>query len=220
MFVAVAGGDIWPLAGAKPGIKSIWVAAVGLPFADDFWLVDTGVKNPICWVVDVLEGRDRNAPRDLAANVPVFEVLQVVDKNLLLVGWMEFDLAGLESFDGLLGEWFHIDEPLLFQERLDDGVALVTVANFVHDILLAAAKAEIFEIFEDGFAAFCGGHTLIFAGIFVHFAVEADNGNHIKVMAFANFVVVLVVSRGNFDGAGAILHVGVFVCDEFDGAVC
>ena len=66
MLLAIAGGNVWPLAGAKPGIEGIFVAAVSLAVFLDFLLVDALIENPVGWVVDVLEGWDRNAPWNLA----------------------------------------------------------------------------------------------------------------------------------------------------------
>ena len=102
-FLIFASSDVWPLAGAEPGIEGVFIAAIGVAVDFDFGLVYTVVVNPVAWVVDVLEGWNWDAPRDLAGDVPVAQILEVIDESFLLAGWMEFNLALFEDFDCLGG---------------------------------------------------------------------------------------------------------------------
>ena len=92
MSFAVASGDVWPLAGAEPGIEGVFVAAISFAATLDFDLLDMLVENPVGRIVDVLEGWNWDTPRDLAGNVPVAKVSEIVDENLFFAGWVEFDL--------------------------------------------------------------------------------------------------------------------------------
>ena len=91
----VASSDVWPLGRTEPSIKGIVVATIGFAFYFDGFFVDSRVVNPIFRVVDVDESWNRDAPRNLAGDVPVAEILEVVDEHLFLVGWMEFNFARL-----------------------------------------------------------------------------------------------------------------------------
>ena len=90
--------------------------------------------------------------RDLAGDVPIFQILEVIDEDLFFAGWMEGDLVLLEGFDGLFGERLDVDKPLIFERGLEDGAALVAVGDRVGDVVLAAEEALVFEVFEDLFA--------------------------------------------------------------------
>ena len=91
----VASSDVWPLGRTEPSIEGVIVAAIGLAFYFDGFFVDSRVVNPIFRVVDVDESRNWDAPRNLAGDVPVAEILEVVDEHLFLVGWVEFNFARL-----------------------------------------------------------------------------------------------------------------------------
>lgn len=123
-------------------------------------------------------------------------------------------------FDGSLGKTFDVDEPLGFKHRLDNGATFITVGDGVGDFLGAAHEAGFFEIVENFLAGFKGGETAVsFGNVGIHSAVFGDDGNTLKIMTFADFKVVEIVSRGDLDGAGAILGVGVFVGDDGNFAV-
>ena len=138
MIWMLAGDDVWPLTGAEPSVESIVIAAIGLAVHLDFGFIDASIENPIRWVINVLEGRDWDAPRDLAGDVPVLDVLEVMDENLLLAGWVEFDLPCFENLDGALSKWFDIDEPLFLEKWLNSSAALVAVTNRVSDFLFTS----------------------------------------------------------------------------------
>lgn len=48
--------------------------------------------------------------------------------------------------------------------------------------------------------------------------VEGQNIDHRQAVAFADFVVVEIVRRGDLHAAGAFFHIGVFVADDADAA--
>ncbi len=100
MGFMVASSDVRPLARAKPGIEGIVVATVGLPFMLDFDFVYSSVVNPICGVVNVDEGWNRDSPGDLPRNIPIFNVIEIVYESFFLAGWVEFYLPFFKRFDG------------------------------------------------------------------------------------------------------------------------
>lgn len=123
-------------------------------------------------------------------------------------------------FDGSFGKTLDVDEPLGFEHRLDDRATFITVGDGVSDFLGAAHKAGFFEVVENFLAGFEGGETLVgFGNVGIHSAVFGNDGDTLKIMAFADFEVVEIVSRGNLDGAGTVLGVGVFIGDDGNFAV-
>ena len=69
------------------------------------------------------------------------------------------------------------------------------------------------------FATFFGGETVVFFGDVDHGAVFGDDLNAFEVVALTDFEIVEIVRWGDFDGAGAVGGVGVFVGDNRDFAV-
>lgn len=133
---------------------------------------------------------------------------------------MELDFAGFEVFDGHGGEAFDVDEPLAFESGFDDSAAFVTVSDGVNDFFFAAEETLFLEVVEDFFATFGGSEAFVVgAGGGEHFAVFADDLDALEVMTLADFKVVEIVGGGNFNGAGAVSGVGVFVGDNRDEAV-
>ena len=57
------------------------------------------------------------------------------------------------------------------------------------------------------------------SGVFSELAALVDNGDHFELMAESDFVIIGVVGRSDFNGAGAVFWIGVFVGDDRDFAV-
>ncbi len=218
------GTDEWPVGTGEPSVESILVAKIGNTADFDLLEMGAGVENPFGGVFgvgsDLMEHRNGDTPRDLAGNVPIFEILEIIDKDLFLTGWGEFDFAGFEMFDGFGGKTFDVDEPLAFKHRFDRGTTFVAMGNRVDDVFFAAEKTLLLEVGEDFFTAFLGGEASIsFASGGEHFAVFADDLDAFEIVTFANFEIVEIVSGGNLDGTGTVCGVGVFVGNNRDDAV-
>lgn len=142
--IILLGGNKWPLARGKPSIESVFVAGENLAALFELFLMDFATDNPLA--ILGFEGGDRDTPRDLAGNIPVFEVFVIVDEDFFLAGGIEFDLVIFERLDSALGEGSGLDEPLFFEERLDDGAAFVTMADIASMRLFAAAQTSCFEV--------------------------------------------------------------------------
>ena len=213
------GTDNWPVRTGEPSIESIFVAIIVDATYLDFGEVGACIEDPFGSFVGfgLMEHRDGDAPRNLAGNVPVFETLEIVDKDFFLVCGVELDFAGLEVLNGHFSKAFDVDEPLAFERWLDDGIALVAVGDRVGDFFFAAEQPLVFEVLKDFCAAFGRSEACVIgASGGEHFAIFADDLDAVKVMAFADFEIVEIVGRGNFDGASAVSRVGVFVSDDGD----
>jgi len=139
------GGDVRPLTRGEPGVEGVFVAVIGDAVFDDEGLVGVGVENPLAIVG--FEGWDGDAPGDLTRDVPIFELFEVIDNDLLFGRRIEFDLIFAERLDGFGGERFSFDEPLFFEEGFEDTVAFVTMGDRVSDFFAAAEKVLGLEVF-------------------------------------------------------------------------
>ncbi len=100
----------------EPGIESVFVAIVVNAADFDFFEIGTRVENPFWSFVGfgLMEHWDGDTPRDLTRNVPVFEVLEVVNEDFLLVCRVELDFVVFEVFDSLGSKTLYVDKPLRF----------------------------------------------------------------------------------------------------------
>lgn len=78
------------MAGAEPGVESVFVAVVGNAADLDFLKVGASIENPFGSFVgfSLMEHRNGDTPRDLAGNVPIFQTFEVIDEDFFLeAGW-------------------------------------------------------------------------------------------------------------------------------------
>lgn len=214
--------DDGPVGAGEPSVEGVFVAVIVDAADFDFREVGAGVEDPFRGFVGfgLAEHRNGDAPRDLTGDVPVFQTFEIVDENFFLVCRVEFDFIILEVLDGFGSETFDVDEPLLFQHRLDNGATFVAMSDGVGDFLFATEEAFGFKGFEDFLATFRGREALIVgASGGGHATIFADDLDALEVMALADFKIVEIVGRGDFDGTSTISRVGVFVSDDWDGAV-
>ena len=138
MRFSATSGDVWPLTRAEPSVEGVIIASISLAFNLNFWLIDTSIKNPIGWIFGIYEGRNWDAPRNLAGDVPVLKLTEVIDEYLFLASRMEFDFPFLKYLYGAFSKRFDVNKPLLFKERLDNGVALIAVTDGVLNLGFAS----------------------------------------------------------------------------------
>ena len=74
---------------------------------------------------------DAVSPPELAADAPVADVFHPVVVVAFEAFGHNFDATVLDGGDGGFGEGLGFDEPLGAEERFDDGVAALAVADFV-----------------------------------------------------------------------------------------
>ena len=114
----IAEGKEGPLARRKPGVKSVC-------FGCDGPATRTGV---VCFGIDVASvtggavlGGNRNAPDNLAGNIPINSIFHPVGENLFVIFRMEFDFFVITNgLEGELGKRLHFDKPLITGLWFDD----------------------------------------------------------------------------------------------------
>ena len=156
-------------------------------------------------------GRNPVAPPDLAGDAPVADIFHPVVVGVFpLFG----ENAGLAAFYGVqcpLGErrYFHI--PLQRKVRFDDGLAAVAATNrhrVVVDFIQVAARFQVGNNLLSGLEAI---HSLVLMSGSVDNAGFVKDINFIETVAQADFKVVEIVCRGDFDHTGAELALHVVI---------
>ena len=97
------------------------------------------------------------------------------------------------------------EEPLVGEAGFDGDVGPFGEADVVFVFLGVNEVALFFEFFDGGFAGFKAVHSSEFfsGGLWVDGAVGIEAVDDGEVVAFADFEVEFVVSRGNFEHSGA-----------------
>ncbi len=174
---------------------------------------------------------DAVAPPDLAADAPVADVLQPVAVHAQVAFGNDLDLGGLaggvrpalvDGPEGIAGQRAagsavglrHRHEPLLADQRLDNGAAAVAGADRVRVWLFLDQKPLRLQVGDDGLARLEAILALVRPGLGGHLAVEADGRDNGQAVAVADLEVERVVPGRDLEGAGAELRLDGVVGDD------
>src|SRR5690554_6236636 len=182
--------------------------------------------------IHVIPGRNSVAPPQLTRNAPVLQIAHPRKIHVLVVFGHELDVAILHGFDGRFGQALYCDKPLIGEQRLDNVAGAVAVGQGVVDRLDLFQQPGSLHVGDHAFARFetvqasvglgqarvdLGQRTALNIkdlGLGQNRGVLGEDIDQWQAVAFAHFIVIEVVSRGNLDAAGTFLHVGVFIGDD------
>ncbi len=177
------------------------------------------------------------APPELTADAPVLDVAHPAEVHVLVLLGHELDLAAFDGGDGLLGQRFGGNVPLVGQPRLDDGAGAITAGDFQRVVVDLFQQAHGVELGDDGLARIEAVHVRVAVrqvgidlvvrrpvdvehlGLGEHRGVAVEDIDQRQVMTLADLVVVEVMRRGDLHAAGTELEVDVVVGDDRDQAV-
>ena len=129
--------------------------------------------------------------------------------------WIEFHLTAFNSLQTGSSKFFHTNIPLHGKAWLNDSIRPFGTAN-AGGIIFCFYQVATFlqELFD-----FLSGHKPILSdqdlGFFIERAVRVQNVNHLQAVTFANFIVIWVVSRGDFQGTFSKLHINIRILDDW-----
>ena len=164
-------------------------------------------------VFAVVDGHAMPEPQ-LPADVPVAESAHPVQVDALVALGVPAHLAGLAGGDRAVAQTVHAQPPLLADERLDDGVAAVAVADVVRIGLFLDEQALRLEVGHDELAGLDARQPVIAKAGNVHAAVGVHAVDDLQRVALADLVVHRVVPRRDLQRAGAEVHLHRFVADD------
>ena len=158
---------------------------------------------------------DLVAPPQLARDAPRLDVVHPLEVGLFPVLRHEFGPAVLDGADRVLGQLAGVAIPLVGQPRLDDHAGAVAVRNGVGRRLDLGDEAERMEVGDDAHARFKPLKPTIGLGhLGVQLADAVEDVDLRQVVALADIEVVEIMGGRDFDRAGALLRVGVFVGND------
>ena len=156
------------------------------------------------------------APPQLSTDWPIAFFAQPIEIALRITLWQDFDLASGDGIHGALSQLFHLDEPLISQERFYRCLAAIAVGEFDFAIFDIAHQTEFFQVGDDSFASLANGQAFVLARFGVHGAVGVQDVDHRQVASQGNFVIVWIVSWGDLNAAGTEFGLGPCIGDQRD----
>ena len=119
-----------PKRAGEPCVQNVFVLTdvFSAAFRANF---DLGFGNGHFAAVVAIVGRNSVSPPKLTADAPVSDVFHPVEIGFFETFRDKFDFAFFDGRNGRFGKRFHFDEPLLADDRLDDGRATITFADVV-----------------------------------------------------------------------------------------
>ena len=163
----------------------------------------------------VVPGRYAVPPPQLPADAPILDFVHPFEIHGGPILGNEADVPRFDGADGGLRERLDVDEPLIGEQGLEDGVAAIAARHGELVRLDSLDESEFLQVGEDTRpckraveAAVRGGHLIVERRVRVH---DVDQG---QAMTDAHLVIVEVVRRRDLDAAAAELRVDVGVADD------
>ena len=180
----------------------------------------------------VVPSRNAVAPPELTRNAPILNVFKPLTINALPFLRENVDFARFDGFKTDFGDRFaritgafagrlaHGHVPLFREHRFDDFARAGHARHHVLMRLDVDQKAERFEVFDSGLAAFVAIHAAVLGrAVFIHVSGLVENAQHFEVVTLADFKVIKVVSRRDLHAARTEILVDIFVGDNGNFAV-
>ena len=139
-----------PMRAREPRIKRILISIILHPTNLNLRKIRPLVKNPF-WRrrrLRLPKHRNRDPPRNLPRNVPVFQTPQIINQDFLLIRRIELNLPTLQSFNRPRRQPLHINKPLCFQHWLDHCATFIAMRHRVLNLLLASEQPLLLQLFQ------------------------------------------------------------------------
>ena len=117
----------WPEPRAEPGIQHILILMQSLATTMS---TETNILTAHSYLIALITVPDWNTmtPPELARNCPVVDIFQPIDIRLVQALRQDLDQTIFHRIQRWRSQWHHLDEPLLRDERLNDGITALTTA--------------------------------------------------------------------------------------------
>ena len=165
-------------------------------------------------------GRNPVSPPQLAGNAPVTDVLEPVQIDLVKALRYKCQIAVLNRFDRRLCHFFHSNEPLLLDHRLDRRSAAIVCADCMRVRDNFDQKTKFFQVFDHFRSRVIAVHSRVLASELIDRSVVVQDRDLGKAMALSDFKVVRVMSRCDLDAACTELHIDILIGDDRDLSAC
>ena len=210
-----AEGRVGPERGREPGVEHVRVAlelagaALGARVRRRPGAGDVAVR--------AVPERLLVPPPELARDVPVRDLLERADRELVLRLGVVADAPLLQRRERRLARLLHRHPPLQRDERLDPGVAALARADRVPVVLALLEPVVLLQPGEHGLVGLLLRLPGEVAGVLVHPAVRTDHGQDLELVVAADLEVGRVVAGRDLERAGAELGLDARVGDHRHG---
>ena len=151
------------------------------------------------------------SPPELAGNAPVTDVVHPIIVRLSISFGNKANSSAFNRLNGGFRKILYGNEPLLGDHGFDSCAAAIACADVVAVGLDFNQCAALPEIFNKYFAAFFGCKSGIFSAEFVDMPVFREHTHAGESRALTDFKIVRIMTRSDFNGAGAEVHFNIFI---------
>src|SRR5581483_5028686 len=127
--------------------------------------------------------RDAMAEPELPADVPVLEPTHPVEVDLLVALGMPAHLARVARGESAVAHLVHAQPPLLAEERLDDRVAAVAVADVLRVRLLFDQEPFLLQVLDHELASIDAAQAVVARARDVHASVGMHAVDELQLVA-------------------------------------
>ena len=160
------------------------------------------------------------APPQLTADTPVLDILQPVVVSCLVFWWVEFKLIVHYWRKSDVCKVLHLKEPLHTKTWFNCSVRVsLRVSYLVLVVLHFLHKACCLKVLHNLFAYCHTVHAHIHSSSLAKCGVCVEDVYSLKIVCFAQHVVICVVCRGYFQTSCTKLNLNISVLNYRNGSV-
>ena len=155
--------------------------------------------------------RNAVSPPKLTADVPVFDVFHPVAVGVFVFFGVKFHRVVFHVVKRRFCQVAHFQEPLHRKFGLDRHIGTFGITHFVGVIFDFFHESGFFQVFHYFPANLKTIHSGIHRSVLVERAVFIENIDGWQVVFFAQYVVVHIVRRSNFQASRSKFHIHVLI---------
>ena len=164
--------------------------------------------------------RDSVSPPDLTGDTPVFDVLKPVKINLVKTLRHETKLAGLQCIDRRFCKFFHLYEPLLFDQRLNCCTTTVMSSYCMHVRNNLYKVSLLIQICYDCLSGLVTIHSCVFSTLLIDRSIIIHDVDLRKIMTLSYFEIIRVMCRCDLNSTCSEFFIYIIIRNDWDLTVC
>ena len=160
--------------------------------------------------------RNSVSPPDLTGDTPVFDVLKPVKINLVKTLRHETKLAGLQCIDRRFCKFFHLYEPLLFDQRLNCCTTTVMSSYCMHVRNNLYKVSLLIQICYDCLSGLVTIHSCVFSTLLIDRSIIIHDVDLRKIMTLSYFEIIRVMCRCDLNSTCSEFFIYIIIRNDWD----
>ena len=160
--------------------------------------------------------RNSVSPPDLTGDTPVFDILKPVKVNLVKTLRHETKLAGLQCIDRRFCKFFHLYEPLLFDQRLNCCTTTVMSSYCMHVRNNLYKVSLLIQICYDCLSGLVTIHSCVFSTLLIDRSIIIHDVDLRKIMTLSYFEIIRVMCRCDLNSTCSEFFIYIIIRNDWD----